>query len=375
MRILFVLAYYHPYIGGAERIVKRLAEGLVQKGHAVRIITTHLPGTSYFEEINGVEVERVRAPRFADRYFFSILSIPTIIRRARDYDLVHTTSNNITVMAFLVARAFRLPIILTCYEVLGKKWKLVEPHPLKAWIYQNIENTIVKFPYDRRITTSQATYNDALQIGVNPAHTDVIYSGVDEVFYYGSYSPKGTLRDLCDVSEEDFLYVYVGRPGVTKGVDHLLRAAPSIQSEIRNGHLALILAREPREQYLRLCHMIDEIGSGARIHVIPPTHDREQLVQYLLDANCVVVPSLTEGFGLTTAEACAVGVPVVATRVGSIPEVISGRHILIEPGCSEAISRGVVRAWRGEYDWMDMKQFNWTDMVSNYEKIYEELLS
>jgi glycosyltransferase involved in cell wall biosynthesis len=375
MRILFVLAYYHPYIGGAERIAKRLAEGLVQRGHSVRVITTHLPGTAYFEEINGVEIERVQVPRFADRYFFSILSAPTISKRARDYDLVHTTSNNITVAAFLAARVFRLPIVLTCYEVLGKKWKLVESHPLKSRVYRNIEKMIVKFPYDRCITTSQATYNDALQVGVKPVHTAVIYSGVDEIFYRGSLSYKGKLRTLCGASEEDFLYVYVGRPGVTKGVDHLLRAAPSIQSEIRNGHLALILAKDPREQYLRLCRMIDEIGSSAKVHLIPPTHDREQLVQYLLDANCVVVPSLTEGFGLTTAEACALGIPVVATQVGSIPEVISGRYILIEPGCAEAISQGVIQAWRGEYDWKDLKQFSWAEMVAGYEKVYEELLA
>jgi glycosyltransferase involved in cell wall biosynthesis len=374
MRLLFVLAYYDPYVGGAEYVFKRLTEGLARRGHCVRVITSHLPGTPYRERIDGVDVERVPVPRFGDRYFFSLLNIPQVARRARDYDLIHTASNNIAPPVHLAGKLFGKPVVFTCHELLGKRWKLVEPQALKAWLFRNIEKAIVTRPYERHVAVSHATYADLMRAGVEPRRTSVIYNGVDELFSAGQRA-DGKLRAMCGLSRDDFLYVYFGRPGATKGVDYLLQAAPAIQKQVPHAHLALILAKEPFNQYARLRRMIDELGPGAQVHLVPPTPDREQLVRYLLDADCIVIPSLTEGFGLTTAEACTLGVPVVATRVGAIPEVVSGKHILVDPGSARALAAGVARAARGQYDdWKAPQQFSWARMVAEYEEMYKELL-
>jgi len=66
-------------------------------------------------------------------------------------------------------------------------------------------------------------------------------------------------------------------------------------------------------------------------------------------------------------------IPVVATRVGSIPEVISGRHVLVEPNSPKAIADGVVRIWQGQWEETQRKSFSWDDMIDTYEKIYKEL--
>jgi glycosyltransferase involved in cell wall biosynthesis len=66
---------------------------------------------------------------------------------------------------------------------------------------------------------------------------------------------------------------------------------------------------------------------------------------------------------------------VVATRVGAIPEVVSGKHILVEPGSARALAAGVERAARGQYDdWKAPQQFSWARMVAEYEEMYKELL-
>jgi len=376
MRILFVLAHFYPYLGGAEYLFKRLTEGLAQKGYEVRVITTHLPGTTYFEKVNGVEIERVRTPRLARQYVFSAFASPAVVKRAFEYDLIHTSSNYSAAAAFLGAKLSGKPLVFTCNEVLGQRWRLVEPHQLKAWVYRSVEKVVVKLPYDRYVAISQATHEDVIRAGVNPSKSRVVYCGIDEVFsLYKAYSSDGRLRAQYGINKEDFLYVYFGRPGMTKGVEYLVRAAPLIQREIPNAHLALILAEEPRRQYLHLRTMIEALGPEAKIHLIPPAPEREQLARYLKEANCVVVPSLTEGFGLTTAEVCTLGIPVVASRVGSIPEVISGQHILVEPASPEAICAGVTRAWRGQYDqWKMPKNFSWARMISEYEEVYHSVL-
>ena len=74
MKILFFLSYYHPYMGGAEHLFRQLAEGLVSRGHTVKVITTRLPGTTYSETLNGVDIQRIQVPGAADRLFYTLLA-------------------------------------------------------------------------------------------------------------------------------------------------------------------------------------------------------------------------------------------------------------------------------------------------------------
>ena len=63
MKILIVCENYYPHYGGAEVLFKNLAEGFVKEGHRVAIVTTLLPGTKRFEEINGVKTIRNKVSR------------------------------------------------------------------------------------------------------------------------------------------------------------------------------------------------------------------------------------------------------------------------------------------------------------------------
>jgi len=241
-------------------------------------------------------------------------------------------------------------------------------------MYQGIEQIVIRLGYDRLVAISYSTSHDMVQAGLDDARTSVIHCGVDDVFSSGVFRPDGSLRSLCGIGSEDFLYVYYGRPGVTKGVDYLISAVPSIVQQIPNSHLALILAKEPRSQYEQLKYTANQTKVAHRIHFIDSFQDRETLIRHLLDANCIVVPSLTEGFGLTAAEACAVGLPLVATKTGSIPEVVSGRHVLVEAQSAVALCDGIVRAWQGQYDpWIEPKRFSWAKMIVAYEDLYKSL--
>jgi D-inositol-3-phosphate glycosyltransferase len=379
MHILFVLAHFQPYIGGAETLFLRLAEWLVSKGHTVRVVTLKLPNTSNFEVINGIEIERIRVPSFFPaQYAYSIFALPKIVKLSRNFDLIHTTSNYSALPGWIAAHINRKPIIITCCEVLGERWRLVEPNLLKAWSKRIAEKLVIKLNYNMYVAISDATLKDLWQIGINPDNTCRIYCGIDDIYKEAEFSTDNLLRKLCEMNKSDFLYLYFGRSGITKGVDYLINAAPLISKEIPNTHLVLILGKEPKENYLRLIKLIKTVvlHNKVNIHVVPSVPDKKRLVEHLLSANCVVIPSITEGFGLSAAEACTLGIPVVASRVGSIPEVISGKYVLIEPASSEAICKGVVRSYYGKYDpWIDSQNFSWKKMSDDYESIYQILVS
>jgi D-inositol-3-phosphate glycosyltransferase len=379
MRILFVLANFYPYIGGAEKYTRRLAELLVKRGHSVKVITRAIENAPTHEVIDGVEVDRLPLPKFLEEYLFTWVSLPHVIRELKKFDIVYTSSNYGALSAFIAARLSRKPVVFTCNEVLGERWGKVEAGFLSSRIKQAIEALIVRLPYDQSVTLSEATHQDLLQSGVSQKNTSIVYLGIDDVFLDSKKQPTGKLRQLCGIHRDDFLYVFFGRPGVTKGVEYLLKASQEINATLDNAHLALILAREPREQYLCVVQRIEQLkyhGDYERIHLISPFIDPEPLIQHLLDADCVVIPSLTEGFGLTTAEACALEIPVIATNVGSIPEVISGKYTFVEPASPQSISEAVVKAYRGEYQYETPKKiFSWEQMASQYESLFQELLS
>jgi glycosyltransferase involved in cell wall biosynthesis len=204
-----------------------------------------------------------------------------------------------------------------------------------------------------------------------------IYSGINPLFYEKIIMKHcGELREICNINPNNFLYVYFGRPGATKGIKYLLDAVPTIRKHIPNSHLVLILANEPSDQYRQISNMIEDPNIRPYVHLVPSVPTTEKLISFLLDANCVVIPSLTEGFGFTTAESCALGIPVVASNTGSIPEVVSGHYILVDPASSESIANGVIRVWHSQYDdWVEPKKFLWELAVAEHENIYRELLS
>jgi len=55
---------------------------------------------------------------------------------------------------------------------------------------------------------------------------------------------------------------------------------------------------------------------------------RSELPSYIAASDCIVVPSLSEGFGFAAAESCAMGKLIVASNVASLPEVVSGKFYL-----------------------------------------------
>jgi glycosyltransferase involved in cell wall biosynthesis len=67
------------------------------------------------------------------------------------------------------------------------------------------------------------------------------------------------------------------------------------------------------------------------------------------------------------------GKPVVASNVASLPEVVSGKYILIEPKSAQAIALGVEAVYNNKMSLAENKLFKWSDCVDAYRKIYARL--
>ena len=372
MKILFVLEHYPPYIGGAENLFKNLAEILVKNKHECSVITCRLQNTKIYEEINGVKIHRVNVPQKGSRYYFTFLSLPQVWKLSKDADIIHTTTYNGAFPAILVSKLRKKPCIITVHEVFGSMWKnLTSMNWLNAKAHQFLEKIIIALPFDKYVCVSRYTRNCLRLFGVTDKKLVVIYNGID----YNTFSKKidgKKLRNKLGLNN-NFIYLYYGRPGVSKGVESLIRAVPLISKKIPNSKLLLVLARDPIKGYEYILNLINNLNVRNSVLLLNPV-PAEEIPGYIALSDCVVVPSLSEGFGFTAAEACAMDKPVISTDAGSLPEVVSGRYVMVEPKNPEAIADGVEKIYNEKAESKEEKIFTWNECIEKYIKVYENLL-
>lgn len=374
MKILFVVEYYLPHLGGIELSTKEIAEKLAKLNHEVHIVTIRVPNTGSYEEIKGVKIHRVSVPKKGDRYWFnSFFSIPKILKIGKDCNIIHVACYNNAFPAWVASKLLRKKSVITVREPLGALWKnLMGMNYFSAKLHQIFERILISLPFDKHVCISRYTKNCLRFVGVKDEKLKVIYHGINHNLFNPIKADGSKIRKKLKL-EDDFVYMSFGRPGVTKGIEYLTKAVPLISERIHNSKLLLILAKNPVDRHENIMKMINDLNIKNKIILLNPV-SREELPNYIATSDCVVVPSLSEGFGSTAAEACAMEKPVVATDVASLPEVVSGRYILVEPRNPEAIAEGVEEVYKGEVEDKGKKVFSWDKNIKEYLEVYDEVL-
>lgn len=378
LNIVFVLENYYPHVGGVEILFKNVAEGLVQKGHNVTVLTHKLTNSLDNEVINGVKIIRVKVPKVFSRYFFTFLCLPKLLGLSKSADVLHTTTYNAAPPTSFVSKIKKIPSIITIHEVIGKNWtKLLEMSWMSAKFHEIMEKAIVKLPFNSYVGVSISTVNDFEKVN-KKRKGKVVYNGIDYNFWNSSKYNKEEIKKIkssLKVSEKDFVILFYGRPGPSKGFKYLLKTLPIIKKSIPSSKLIAILSKDEayKTQYNKILNYIRKNNISDSVILLDPVK-YQQLPNYLLASNCVCVPSLTEGFGFTTAESCALGIPVIASNTTSIPEVISGKFVLVKPKNSVSIANGIVDVYTKNYKQTKLKKFLWKDTINSYEKIYYDMI-
>ena len=367
MKLLFVLEHYYPHVGGGETLFKLLTEKLVSEGHECHVVTCRLKGTKKFEKINGVHVHRVNVPHWKDRYWFTFFAIPTVLRLARKCDIIHTMTYNGALPARFASKLLEKPSVITVHEVLGDLWvnARIMTGPV-GMVHRFFEEIIIFLNFSRFVAVSEYTKKSLVREGVSASKVSVVYNGVD----YNFFDPKKVRKKA--LKRKEFTYLYFGRTGVVKGPEYLIKAVPKIRDMIPGSKLILITnLKEGRGKYIQsIIDDLDVKDSIINVSQVP----RKELPSYLMSADCVVIPSLREGFGFNAAEACALGIPVVATRAGALPEVVSGKYIFIRPKNPEDIANAVLSVKNGKYRKTKLKKFTLEDFYKGYKEVYDSMI-
>lgn len=376
MRILFVLDNYPPHFGGAEKVFEQIVTNLSKKGHQIKVVTTS--NTSKYIHYKSSNVETFYYP------WKMVMDHP--IPRRKDIerhiewaDIVHTATYSVAKTTLSISKQYKKKCVISPFEALGSKWRLVEPNLLKALMFKYFEKWVIKSDYDHFHVISDATGRDVQRLGISESKITTAYPGID----YQLWNKDRKVTDLngyFGLNQNVKVVLYYGRPGKSKGVFLLLEAIKRIRKEVPVDYkFCFILAKEPSGPRNKFLQIVEESKLGGLVIVrdsIPweSVDGNSGIMNYVKAANFVIVPSLTEGFGFCAAETCALGVPLLVSNAGSLPEVVSGKHIFFESNNVEDLSKKIILAIKGEFSILPEKRFEWDRCIKILEEMYKEVL-
>ncbi|GAB3709159.1 glycosyltransferase family 1 protein [Spirosoma flavus] len=378
-RILFVLDNYYPHIGGAELLFQNLAEQLAAEGYYVTVLTPRsFPNYKASETYNGVHIIRPWVPNFLQRYFFTLFAIPKAISLARKHDIIHTATYNAAFPAWIASLLTGRKSVITIYEVWGQNWFRFGDSKVLSTVLYVLEKMVLALKFNQHVCISESTLRAFREVHPTRRATRIYpgvdYSEIDEARQRDQPN-LAALRERFGFKPDDFVVLGFGRTGLSKGFEYLVRAIPMIHERAPKIRFVFIWPTAPNFVTLRdtLVEEISRFPKSIDVQVLDKK-TRQELLSFIQAADCVVVPSLSEGFGYAVVESSCLCDKVVASNTTSIPEVIGGNHLLAEPANPASIADAVAKMQIGQYVTTPRPTtFTVQKMVDEHKEMYASL--
>jgi glycogen(starch) synthase len=311
-------------IGGMQEHTGSLTRVLERHGVVQVVMTTRPPSAPWVERLTPrVTVVRLGLPVRRPRQLYAVPAAALAPLLGRHADLVHVHLGEdlaILPLALLAARPRRLPIVLTVHCSPSHTLQICDPrtallHTLGGWIERRGERrAAATITFTRRIATwlTDELGCDGVQL---------IRRGVDREPFAHEHAPA-----FPEIPGRPRV-VYLGRLVRAKGIETLVAAV----ARVRAPGMQLLLVGDGPDR-ARIERLAARLGVADRIHITGFVA-HEHVPAVLASADLLVLPSLYEELGTVLVEALQAGVPVVASRVGGIPEVVEHgvTGLLVEP--------------------------------------------
>jgi glycosyltransferase involved in cell wall biosynthesis len=360
LKITFVLDHFYPHIGGAEILFYNLINELSKdKKLKITVITSDSGGVRGVRKINNYTV--VYCP-WKIVFGHPIINIFQLFKYIRDTDIVHTATYTAGFFSFLVSFLLRKKIVITVYENLFFDWFKIDSF-FKAIIYFIFEFFTVHLPFSKYLAISKSTKNNLTKSLIDPNKIDIIYP-----FIEGDLKCKKT-----KIKFKSNYFLFFGRPGKTKGIFILLKAIDFIKDKIpKDYQFLLIISDDPKIEKQKVITFVNNKKLQNLIKILP-SQEKEILNFYIKNASCVIVPSLTEGFGFSAYESVQLGTPVIVSDAGSLPEIVSGKYIIFKSGDYKDLAKKIIDATKGEFKSKKIFTVDKNKEIQKLKKIYFSL--
>lgn len=368
MRVLFWSELFWPHVGGVEILAAQTVAGLCGRGHDVKVITSHDDSLRLPDTGEHGEATVHRMPFRAAVGARDVGALIELRRRVRELkaewspDLIHLFGLGPSAMFHLqTLAASSAPVLVTTHgEVLRGGADRGETV---------VEKTLASATWVVCVSSAVLAAARALRPDVDE-RSSLLYSGVQPT------APSGKS------SREQPFILCIGRFVPDKGFDTAVDAFSAVATELPE--LRLVMAGDgPTRTEVR--RRAEAAGLGDRID-FPGWVDSTEVADLLAGAALLVMPSRREGLPLVAIQAAQMGIPVVGTTAGGLPEVvIDGKSgLLVAPEDARALAASISVLLRDESARQRMgaaarqrakEMFGWQRYLDATEALYEKLVA
>lgn len=322
-------------MGGAERLTVPFIQNLAKEGFQLRVCVLQERHGNHFARVlaqMGIPVDRVPVKNLRD-----LTAIPRLVRylRSHEANLVHTQLEFSNTLGNIAAKLLRLPSLCTLHTIdnFARRSKSRLRQSVMLWSLRNF--------CDKVITVSEELRKHHLAYGKTaPASVITLYNGIDQSHpVTGTQEKLGKLRAEFGIPQDAPLLLTVAVLREPKGIQYMLEALPQILDAV------------PETRYLIA-------GDGSHRNALENISEQLQIsnrvifagyredVQDLLSISDVfVLPTLTEALPTVLAEAMSARLPIIASAVGGVPEMVTDQlnGILVPPSDVEKLASACIR--------------------------------
>lgn len=351
MKICIFTETYYPVMGGGETQAQLLAEGLIDHGHSVIILTRRsdasLKKNEQYGELDVYRLAPVGSGQLK-KWGLIISGFLALIRLRKRYDLIFISGYRIIgITAVLTGKLLRKPVVLKAdsqgemsgdFFENGLKRFGTSQKSLLFRLFLGFRNSILK-KADAFSAISPEIGSEFTSSGIPSKKIYLISNSVDtNRFLPVEPAQKKRLRAKLDLPKSAIIAIYTGRLVSYKGLPLLLRVWNEICRKYKD--VLLILAGTGG---------LDIHNCEEELHAYVKSEGMEQhtlftgvvrnVPEYLQASDLFVFPTQDDAFPSSIVEAMSCGLPVVATPVGAIKNIITDREsgLLIPPGNAEQL--------------------------------------
>ena len=370
LRIALLCYRGNPYSGGQGVYTRNLSRELAALGHRVEVFAgqpypeldpgvgfTPVPSLDLYRDpdpfrtpglreyrdlIDLLEVGTMWTAGFPEPNTFSLRAARLLARRRHEFDLVH--DNQSLGYGLLRLPRLGLPTVATIHHPIqvDRALDLAEATGLRRitlrrwYAFTTMQGRVARRLPEVITVSSSSAAQITEHYGVRPDRISTIPIGTD----VERFSP-----DPAAVKVPGRIVTTASADSPLKGLGILVEAFAKVRAEFDHAELTVIGKAKPGGAVEQA---IERYGLGGRVRFVSGLTE-DELLHTLRSAEIACVPSLYEGFSLPAVEAMAVGLPLVSTTGGALPEVagVDGQTTLaVPPGDAEALAGALTRLLR-----------------------------
>jgi glycosyltransferase involved in cell wall biosynthesis len=242
-------------------------------------------------------------------------------------DIIHTQLETSDVLGGFVSRLLGIPVVSTVHTLTLPSKKRT------SRLRKLLRNFSLRHFFDKVIVVSGATRNHYLRLGMKSDALMTLYNGIDlSRFTVGMTRSKNDV--IPAVTESDLVLVTVAVLREPKGIQYMLKALPLILAAHPNVRYVIVGDGEYRKS---LEDLAQSLGLSERVIFLGYRRDIPSL---LAASDIFVFPTLDDAFPTVLLEALAIGMPIIASEVGGVPEIIHHEEngLLIPPSKADLLA-------------------------------------